>query len=158
DEADQTLAFLLSSDRSSLFSAQPAINPDGTLTFTPATNAVGSATVTVRLKDSGGTEHGGSDTSPAQTFTITLRAVNHAPVANAQAVSLNENTPTTILLIGWDEDGDALVYTILTLPAHGTLDGSGGARTYVPADKYAGPDTFSFKVSDGRLDSVAATV
>ncbi len=158
DEADQTLAFLVSNDRSSLFSAQPAISPDGTLTFTPATNAVGSAIVTVRLKDNGGTEHGGTDTSPAQNFMITLRAMNHAPVANAQAVSLNENTPASIRLTGSDEDGDALVYTILTLPAHGTLDGSGANRTYAPADKYTGPDSFTFKVSDGRLDSLAATV
>src|SRR5206468_7824280 len=45
----------------------------------PAANANGSATVTVQAKDSGGTANGGADTSAAQTFTITVTAVNDAP-------------------------------------------------------------------------------
>lgn len=54
-----------------LFSAGPAISPDGTLTYTPA-GTQGVAQVSVQLKDDGGTANGGSDTSPAQTFSITL--------------------------------------------------------------------------------------
>src|SRR5439155_641693 len=69
DEAGQALDFLVSSNNTSLFSAQPAIGGNGTLTFTPAANANGSATVTVRVHDSGGTAGGGADTSAAQTFT-----------------------------------------------------------------------------------------
>ncbi len=46
--------------------------PNGTLTFTPATGATGSATVTVRIHDNGGTAGGGVDTSAPQTFTITV--------------------------------------------------------------------------------------
>src|SRR5205814_1918085 len=61
------------------FSAQPAVAPNGTLTFTPAANANGTATVTVRIHDDGGTASGGIDTSAAQTFTITVTAVNDAP-------------------------------------------------------------------------------
>ncbi len=38
----------------SLFSAQPAVSPDGTLTYTPAANESGSATVFVSLSDDGG--------------------------------------------------------------------------------------------------------
>ena len=53
------------------FSSAPAIEPDGKLTFTPS-GLPGQVTVTVRLHDSGGTANGGSDTSPDQTFTITL--------------------------------------------------------------------------------------
>ena len=51
----------------------------GTLTYTPAANANGVATVTVRLKDDGGTANGGVDTSGPQTFTITVTAVNDVP-------------------------------------------------------------------------------
>src|SRR5207302_603021 len=40
----------------------------------------GTATVTVKLHDNGGTANGGVDTSAAQTFTITVVLVNHAPV------------------------------------------------------------------------------
>ena len=58
---------------------QPAIAATGTLTYTPAANANGTATVTVRLQDNGGTANGGQDTSAAQTFTITVTAVNDVP-------------------------------------------------------------------------------
>jgi hypothetical protein len=72
NESSQTLTFLVSNDNSGLFSVQPAVAPDGTLTYTPALLAVGSATVTVRLRDSGGNSGPGVDTSPPQTFTITI--------------------------------------------------------------------------------------
>ncbi len=72
DESGQTVSFVVSVDKPALFAAQPAIAPDGTLTFKPATLALGTATVTVRAVDNGGTANGGSNTSAAQTFTITI--------------------------------------------------------------------------------------
>jgi hypothetical protein len=71
-EAGQTLAFEVTTDSEALFSAPPAVGPDGTLTFTPASNRTGVALVTVVLKDNGGTAYGGRDTSPPQRFTITV--------------------------------------------------------------------------------------
>ncbi|GAK59765.1 fibronectin, type III domain-containing protein [Candidatus Vecturithrix granuli] len=44
------------------------------VTYTPAANASGAATVTVTLTDNGGTANGGVDTSAAQNFTITVVA------------------------------------------------------------------------------------
>ncbi len=64
-----------------LFAVAPAIDPSGTLTFTPLADAFGTATVTVRVKDSGGTANGGIDTSDSQTFTITILPVNDPPPA-----------------------------------------------------------------------------
>ena len=49
DEGAQTLDFIVSNNNNALFAVQPAIAPNGTLTFTPAANANGTATVTVRL-------------------------------------------------------------------------------------------------------------
>ncbi|HJZ80561.1 MAG TPA: Ig-like domain-containing protein, partial [Pyrinomonadaceae bacterium] len=60
-----------------------AVAADGTLTYTPANNANGSATVSLTLKDDGGTANRGLDTSGIQTFTINVTAVNDPPVANA---------------------------------------------------------------------------
>jgi hypothetical protein len=60
--------FLVSNDNTNLFSAQPTISANGTLTYTPATGAVGTATVTVKAHDNGG----GADTSAAQTFKINV--------------------------------------------------------------------------------------
>ena len=44
----------------------------GTLTFIPEAGASGTATVTVVLRDTGGTANGGVDSSAARTFTITV--------------------------------------------------------------------------------------
>ncbi len=48
-----------------LFTAggQPVVAADGTLTFTTAPNAFGSAVVSVQAVDDGGTANGGFDTS-----------------------------------------------------------------------------------------------
>ena len=80
------------------------------------------------------------------------------PVATAQSVITAEDTPAEIILTGTDIDGDPLTFAIVTPPAHGTLTGSGAVRTYTPAADYHGPDSFTFKVNDGTLDSVPATV
>ena len=73
-ETNQTVTFTVTSDSNALFAVQPAISTNGTLTYTPAPHAYGIAHLTVTLQDSGGTANGGSDTSPAQTFTITVNA------------------------------------------------------------------------------------
>jgi len=78
-ESAQTLVgYTVTNNNNALFSAQPAINTSGTLTFTPAANAFGSATVTVVTQDNGGTANGGVDTSTT-TFTIAITSVNDAP-------------------------------------------------------------------------------
>lgn len=79
NEAGQTLTFNILNDNPGLFSAAPAISSSGTLTYTPAANAVGLANVTVTLSDNGGTANGGQDTSASQTFTILVRPVNDPP-------------------------------------------------------------------------------
>jgi VCBS repeat-containing protein len=55
-----------------LFKVLPTIDATGELTFESAANVAGTATVTVRIHDDGGTDNGGVDTSAAQTFTITI--------------------------------------------------------------------------------------
>ena len=85
DEAAQALTFSVSNDNNALFAEQPAIAADGTLTYTPAADANGAATVTVSLSDDGGMDNGGVDTSAEQTFTITVTAVNDVPLFTAGA-------------------------------------------------------------------------
>ena len=76
----QTVTFeVTNNSNTALFSVQPAMAPNGTLTYTPAPNANGSATVTVRVIDNGGVANGGVDTSASQTFTITVNPVNDVP-------------------------------------------------------------------------------
>ena len=51
--------------RCSRAGGQPAVAADGTLTYTPAADASGTATVTLRAVDDGGTADGGADMSAA---------------------------------------------------------------------------------------------
>ena len=71
NESAQSVSFVVTTDNPGLFAVQPTVSADGTLTYTPRLLALGSATVTVRAVDDGGAANGGSDTSPARTFTIT---------------------------------------------------------------------------------------
>ena len=83
NESSQTVTFTVSADNTGLFAVQPAVAPSGKLTYTPAANSNGSATVTVTAHDDGGTANGGIDTSPPQTFIVTVGPVNDAPSFNA---------------------------------------------------------------------------
>jgi hypothetical protein len=80
NESGQALTFQVTGNtNAALFSAGPSISSTGTLTYTPAANANGSANLTINLKDDGGTANGGVDTSASQTFTITVNSVNDVP-------------------------------------------------------------------------------
>jgi len=75
-EDGQVLTFNISTDNNALFSVGPAIDPaTGDLSFTPAADVFGEATVTISLSDDGGIANGGVDTSAEQTFTITVEEV-----------------------------------------------------------------------------------
>ena len=89
DESAQVLNFVVSTTNTALFSVQPAVSASGTLTFTPAAGATGSATVTVQLHDNGGVANGGVDTSAPQTFTITV-APTTIPTLTISDVSVVE--------------------------------------------------------------------
>ncbi len=46
----------------------------------------------------------------------------------------------------------------MTQPAKGVLSGTAPNLTYTPTSNLNGPDSFTFKVNDGTVDSPAATV
>jgi hypothetical protein len=73
NEHTQTVSFIVSNSTPSLFLIQPAIDANGTLTFTPDATA-GTVTVTAYAHDNGGTANGGVDTSAGQTFSIVIPA------------------------------------------------------------------------------------
>lgn len=120
DENTQTLSFVLVNSRPELFATAPVVTPDGTLSFTPAANRSGSASITVRLRDSGGTDRGGVDTSEPQVLTITIEGVNDAPsFVKGSDVNVLEDAGS-VVLAGWataidrggaDEAGQALTFT-----------------------------------------------
>jgi hypothetical protein len=95
NEDNQTLTYIVSgNDAPELFSSGPEITSSGTLTFTPAPNACGTSTITVLIKDNGGTDRNGEDTSNPKTFEINIKAVNDPPsfVTNASNLSFQEDS------------------------------------------------------------------
>ncbi len=88
-DAGQALSFVVTNDNNALFSAPPALSPTGTLTYTTATHASGTATVTVVAHDDGGTANGGVDTSAPETFTITVVADTVAPVCSVTRIGVD---------------------------------------------------------------------
>ena len=125
------------------------VPPD--VTYTPWANYNGADSFSFSVND-------GSQDSAAATVSITVTPVNDAPVAIAQSLFTLIGTSRAITLTGTDTEGDALTYTIVTSPAHGTLDGSPPNVTYTPAADYAGQDSFTFKANDSLLDSATATI
>jgi VCBS repeat-containing protein len=58
-----------------------------------------------------------------------------------------------------DGNSDPLTAVLLTAPVHGTLNlAADGSFTYTPATDWSGTDTFTYKASDGTLESSPATV
>jgi hypothetical protein len=95
---------------------------------------------------------------------------DHAVTANFDAVpsctdgsgSTSMNTPLQLALSCSDPDGgDALTYSLVSVPSHGTLGAidSSGHVSYTPFTDYTGPDSFTFKATDSHgVSSGTATV
>ena len=117
-ESAQTVSFTVTNSNNALFSVQPALAANGTLTFTPAPNTTGSATVTALARDNGGTANGGVDTSGPQTFTVTVNGI--PPGISSQPTGLTVDvtsnaafsvtgTGTAPLAYQWRKNGVNLV-------------------------------------------------
>ena len=141
----------------------PAFSPNGSkIAFTSATGSF--SEVVMMNADGTGltnlTNNGANDSYPSWG----ILTVNDAPVAVNDIYSTNEDTPLTVTAPGvlandTDIDGDALTAQLLAVPANGTLTlNSNGSFTYTPAANYNGPDSFTYRASDGTGSSNTATV
>lgn len=164
-EGSQTVSLSVSSDNPALFATPPAVASNGTLTYTPAADANGVATVSVSATDTGGTADGGQNTSSVQTRTITISSVNDDPVAVGDSVSLAEDQPggATFNVLSNDSDVDPDTLSVSSTDTSGIVTGSlvnngGGSFTYTPAADANGLETFVYVLSDGNGGSDSATV
>jgi VCBS repeat-containing protein len=99
NESTQTLTFTVTNNDSSLFSVQPAIDASGTLTYTTAPDSTGVATVSVQLRDDGGTANGGVDSTVVSTFTITV--VPPAPTIGTFTTNYTEVASGASATLSW---------------------------------------------------------
>ncbi|HCN79432.1 MAG TPA: hypothetical protein DIT13_19895, partial [Verrucomicrobiales bacterium] len=157
NESAQTVSFTVTNNNNGLFSAQPAIAPNGTLTFTPAPDQNGQATVTVTAVDDGGTANGGVNTSAPQTFVITVTPENDAPVITSDGggddaslnVAENSTAVTTVSAADIDLPAQTLTFNITggDDSALFSIGSATGVLSFLNAPNYESP-------ADADLDNV----
>ena len=157
DGSSQTLTYSLDSG----FPSGATINSaSGLFSWTP-TEAQGpnAYPITVRV-----TDNGAPPLSDTRTFTITVNEVNGTPSGIADAYNVNEDGTLNqglpgVLANDSDPDGSPLSAVLVGNPAHGTLSlNSNGSFTYTPTANYNGPDSFTYRATDGSLSSSVVTV
>ncbi|RFM33077.1 Ig-like domain-containing protein, partial [Chitinophaga silvisoli] len=120
------------------------LNADGSFTYTPNANFNGLDTVTYQACDNNGV----CDTAR---LIITVTAINDAPIATDDAITINEDTQGTgnVLTNDTDPDSDALTASVITSPAHGTIVlNANGTFTYTPNANFNGLDTVTYQACD----------
>lgn len=123
----------------------------GQVVYTPAADFVGTDRFTFRAYD-------GRSFSNTSVVTLTVAAVNDAPVAQAQPISTTRNSNAAITLFATDAEGDAISYTLVSSPTHGSLSGEIPNLLYTPQANFVGEDSFQFRATDTHGDATVATV
>ena len=122
---------------------------DGTFSYTPPPNFVGSDSFSLTI----------SDDLDSYTAMVNIQVTNNAPYAYDASFSVLHDRELTGWLYGYDADGDAIAAQLLSGPANGTLTlDPDGTFTYVPNPGYVGSDSFTYTWSDGLTTANTATV
>ena len=129
------------------------VNANGTFSYVGSKDYFGADSFTYKVND-------GELDSGIATVSLTVVAVNDAPVASDVTVTTLEDTLATVNLIATDVDNTSasLQFVIQTQPTHGSLvKNADGSYSYTPTANYNGADSFTYTVTDGALTSNVAT-
>ncbi|MCU0712819.1 MAG: Ig-like domain-containing protein [Pirellula sp.] len=135
------------------------IDADGNLSFVPALNFFGPATVTVTGRDSVGAER-------QAVFTITVTPVNDAPIAGTRSFQTNEDTAlpaiaaTTLFTPGpSNESSQTVTLSVPTPPPTSqgtvTLPNNGTSLVFNPAPNFFGDVVFAVRGTDNGVGTAA---
>ena len=131
------------------------LNPDQTISYTPAPNTNGPDSFTYTISDG----RGGSSQA---TVNISIAPAADAPVGGQDLLStsidtgLPINVQADLLINDFDPDGDTITFVGFAQPTHGQLvDNGDGTLTYTPINGFSGTDSFEYTISDGSLTSLA---
>lgn len=131
-----------------------AVTTDGTaVSYTPTLNSYGPDSFAYTVSDG----QGGAATA---TVTVSVTALNDAPVAMADAATTAEDTPVTVAVLAndTDPDGDPLTVSAVSPAGHGAVSTDGSTVAYTPWLNFQGSDSFAYTVSDGQGGTATATV
>ncbi len=136
-------------------------NTSGSLAIIPVTNTSGTVTITVKVKDDGGTADGGVD-STLTSFTVTVNSVNDAPTIDALSdATINEDASEQLVSLSGIGPGAANESQDLTVTATSSNPGlvphpavtyttpeATGSLSYTPAPDGYGTAVIMVKVKD----------
>jgi hypothetical protein len=156
NESTQVVDFILGNSNPSLFSVQPSIAPNGTLTFTPAPGQTGFANISVQIHDNGGTANGGVDTSSVFNLVLTVEKAPLITSANTTTFRVGVAGSFTVTTTGIPRPSISMTGT---LPAGVTfVDGTGankgtGVLSGTPAPGTGGSYALTFTATNVRGSS-----
>ncbi len=160
NEGTQMRMFTVVSNNTSLYTIAPRLNnTTGNLTFTPATDSNGVDTVLVQLRDSGGLDSGGIDSTKVGTFIIRINNTNDAPVVtNVDTAYVLEDDSLLIDLSYFtitDIDPGTPVYTISLVDT--SINYSLSGNRVIPKTNYFGTLTVPVYIHDA-LESTLTSI
>lgn len=128
---------------------------DGMVTFVPDVDAHGAGSFRYTVSD-------GVATASAE-VTVDIDGVNDAPLANADVLSVDEDTaialsPTFLLDNDLDVDRQLLTVTSVGDAASGDVTFDGDDILFVPAQDFDGDARFAYTVSDGAASVMGEVV
>ncbi|MGF1583156.1 MAG: Ig-like domain-containing protein, partial [Gemmataceae bacterium] len=133
------------------------LQSDGSFIYTPDANYSGNDTFTYRVSD-------GTDSSDPVTVTIAVEPVNDPPVGMDDEYTVEEDETLSIAAEGVlsndeDIDGDDLTAALDGEVSNGILKlNPDGSFDYIPDANFNGTETFTYRASDGDLESDPITV
>ncbi len=125
------------------------VNPDNSITFTPAPDYLGDATFKYHITDRQ------NDASNVASVTVTVKEVNFIPVASNDTTKIYMNNSTLIDVVANDTQlDDGLDYIrILNNPLHGKAYVFDDRTVkYIPSSWFVGIDSLSYMVADSDGD------
>ena len=136
-----------------------SLAPDGSFSYLPNQDFNGTDTFTYRASD------GGLQSAPATAKIVVTPVHDDAPIAaDDDGYTTPEDTELVIVAPGvlandTDPDGDPLTAIIETTTQNGSLTlNADGSFSYLPNQDFNGTDTFTYRASDGALQSDPALV
>jgi large repetitive protein len=136
-----------------------ALNPAGTITYTPALGSSENDVLTYQICDTGSPVY--CDTA---TVAITVKAVNDPPEAGNDAKTTLEDTPVSVNLVSNDSDVEGPLNLASLKVTNGPFRGSvlvhaDGSIIYTPEPNFSGTDAFSYQICDtgSPLPALCAT-
>lgn len=134
---------------------------DGSFNYQPNPDFYGTDEFTYTVTD-------GDATSTSATVTITVNPVNDAPVATADAYTVDEDNTLSVGIDNGvltndtdiDNSSDELNAQLVQNVVNGSLTlNPDGSFTYTPSENYYGDDSFTYEVNDNQAsDNISNTV